>query len=249
VRPEDFPLCDEVLDHACGLVVHSKYVEDRVRERGYDRPVWRIPMPVWPASEVQSERPSGEPVFGAFGHLNASKRVPQLLGAFARFRDTHASARLLLVGAEHAGGDVTRQIEELGLSDAVVREGYVDERRLWRLIAGVDAVVSLRSPTMGETSGTAIRALSLGKPLLVSDVGWFAELPDDVAVKVSPGDGEVDGLERALERLSDPGERGRFGERARELAAEHDLERVAELYASALREAAGDVRALSKARA
>ena len=40
-----------------------------------------------------------------------------------------------------------------------------------------DVHVSLRSPTMGETSGTAIRALALGKPLVVSDVGWFAELP------------------------------------------------------------------------
>ena len=37
---------------------------------------------------------------------------------------------------------------------------------------------------MGETSGSVIRALSLGKPLVVSDVGWFSELPDDVALKV-----------------------------------------------------------------
>ena len=38
VRPEDFPLCDEVLDSATGVIVHSRYVEERVRERGYDRP-------------------------------------------------------------------------------------------------------------------------------------------------------------------------------------------------------------------
>ena len=44
-------------------------------------------------------------------------------------------------------------------------------------MAACDAIVSLRSPTMGETSGSAIRALSLGKPLVVSDVGWFSELP------------------------------------------------------------------------
>ena len=31
----------------------------------------------------------GSPVFGAFGHMNASKRVPQLLRAFARFRVAH----------------------------------------------------------------------------------------------------------------------------------------------------------------
>ena len=66
----------------------------------------------------------------------------------------------------------------------IEREGYVDETRLWQLMMAADVHVNLRSPTMGETSGTAIRALSLGKPLVVSDVGWFAELPDDVALKI-----------------------------------------------------------------
>ena len=100
---------------------------------------------------------------------------------------------------------------------------------------------------MGETSGIAIRALSLGKPLLVSDVGWFSELPDDVAIKVAPGDGEVERLALALESLADPAVRERMGAKARELAAEHDVEHVAGLYASALQEAAGGVRALSEA--
>jgi glycosyltransferase involved in cell wall biosynthesis len=247
LRAEDFPLCDEVLERATGVVVHSRYVEERVRGRGYDRPVWRIPMPAWPAPEVRPERLSGEPVFGAFGHLNASKRIPQLLEAFADYHESHPGSRLLLVGAVAAGSDATRQIKQSGLADAVVREGYVEEERLWSLIAGVDAVISLRSPTMGETSGTVIRALSLGKPLLVSDVGWFAELPDDVALKVAPDDGEVERLALALETLSDPAERERRRGRARELAAEHDVERVAELYASALQEAAGGIRALSNA--
>ena len=55
---------------------------------------------------------------------------------------------------------------------------------------------------MGETSGTAIRALSLGKPLVVSDVGWFSELPDDVALKVPVDDDEVETLAAALELLA-----------------------------------------------
>ena len=35
-------------------------------------------------------------------------------------------------------------------------------------MAACDVLVNLRSPTMGETSGAVIRALSLGKPMLVS---------------------------------------------------------------------------------
>ena len=120
-------------------------------------------------------------------------------------------------------------------------EGYVDERRLWALMAAADVHVNLRSPTMGETSGTAIRALSLGRPLIVSDVGWFSELPDAVALKVPVDDREVETLTAALELLATREDVRRvMGESARELArSEHDLDRVAELYLAAFEQAAG----------
>ena len=71
------------------------------------------------------------------------------------------------------------------------------EERLWSLMAACDVCVNLRSPTMGETSGSVIRQLSLGKPVVVSDVGWFAELPDDVALKVPVDDEETSSTPRS----------------------------------------------------
>ena len=110
---------------------------------------------------------------------------------------------------------------------------------------GRDVHVNLRSPTMGETSGTAIRALSLGKPLVVSDVGWFSELPGDVALKVPVDDARG---RRRSRRRSSCSRRARtcaprWARAARELARrEHDLERVADLYVSAFEQAAGGAR-------
>jgi glycosyltransferase involved in cell wall biosynthesis len=240
VRPEDFPLCGEVLERATGLIVHSRYVEGRVRELGYTGPVWHVPHPAWPAPDVPAERIAGDPVLGAFGNLNASKRVGQLLEGFARFRESHPGARLLIVGAAAPGIDLELRVEAAGLEEAVAWHDYVDESRLWALMRGVDAVVSLRSPTMGETSGTVIRALTLGKPIVVSDVAWFAELPEEVALKVAPDEGEARAIAAAMERLADPGIRTSMGEAATALAMrEHGVEHVAELYVAALEEAAG----------
>jgi glycosyltransferase involved in cell wall biosynthesis len=234
--PEEFPLTAEVLAHANGLIVHSRYVEERVRELRYDGPVWRIPHPAWPTPTVEPAQVAGRPLFGCFGHLNASKRIPELLEAFALVRRRHPDARLLIVGPASPGFDVDRLV-----GDGVERIDYVDEERLWSLMAACDACISLRSPTMGETSGSAIRALSLGRPLVVSDVGWFAELPDDVALKVSTGDEEVPELAAALELLaSSEATQRSMSDAAREyVAREHDVNRVAEQYAAALEEAAG----------
>ena len=67
--------------------------------------------------------------------------------------------------------------------------------RLWALMAACDVCVNLRSPTMGETSGTRDpRALARQAAVVVSDVGWFAELPDDVALKVPVDEREVETL-------------------------------------------------------
>jgi len=243
VRPEEFPLAGEVLDRATALVVHSHYVEARAREAGYDGSLWVIPHPAWPVPSVRRATVDGDPLFGCFGFLNESKRLPQLLEAFARVRAEHPRARLLLVGASSPGFDLDGRIERLGLGRVgVVREDYVEEHRLWELMAACDAVVALRAPTMGETSGAAIRALSLGKPLVVSDVGWFAELPDAVALKVTPGgEDETDELAGALLRLADDEHlRAGMSLAAREYAVrEHDLDAVADRYAAALEYAAG----------
>ena len=241
-RPQDFHLAGEVLDRATGLIVHSRHVRDRARAAGYERPIWVVPHPAWPRPDVAPAELPGEPLVGAFGHVNASKRVPQLLRAFARVRSAHPEARLLLVGSVAPGFDLDRRLQRLGLDgDGLLREGWAEERRLWALMEAAAIHVNLRSPTMGETSGTAIRALTLGKPLVVSDVGWFAELPDDVALKVPPDGAEEDTLTAALELLaSRPDVRAAMGEAARELARrEHGLDRVADLYASALEQAAG----------
>jgi glycosyltransferase involved in cell wall biosynthesis len=241
-RPHDFPLAGEVLGHASGLIVHSRYVRDRARDAGFTGRIWVVPHPAWPVPEVAPERVDGTPVFGVFGNVNQSKRIPQLLEAFARVRDEHPAATLLLVGATAPGFDLDRRLQRLGLDGAgVVRHDRVDEKRLWALMAACDAVISLRSPTMGETSGVAIRALSLGKPIVVSANGWFTELPSDVALKVPVDDREADTLTAALDLLaSRPDVRAVMGERAAVLARrDHDLGRVAELYAAACEDVAG----------
>jgi glycosyltransferase involved in cell wall biosynthesis len=240
-RPQEYPLCGEVLELATALIVHSSYVEALARGHGYTRRIHRIPHPVWPVPQVAPERVEGSPVIGAFGHVNPSKRVPQLLRAFARLRATHPDARLVLCGPVSPWFGLEPRIEELGLRDTVVTTGYVDEPRLWSLLGTCDIVVALRAPTMGETSGAALRALVLGKPIVVNDLGWFAELPEEVAARIPVDDREVEQLASALEKLaSSPERRAAMAEAARDYVhKEHDVARVAEDYAAALEWAAG----------
>jgi len=238
-QPERFPLSGVVLDQATALIVHSSYVAERARAAGFDGPLWRVPHPAWPMAAVEPATDvSGEPLIGCFGFLNMNKRIPQLLEAFASFRRDRPGARLLLAGAAGERFEVGRRLERLGLSEGVELRGYVPEERMWPLMAACDVLVNLRYPTMGETSGSVIRALSLGKPLLVSDVGWFGELPDDVVLKVPVDEHEVRVIEAALGVAADHGES--LGNAARAyVECEHALPDAADAYVRALELAAG----------
>jgi glycosyltransferase involved in cell wall biosynthesis len=238
-QPERFPLAGTVLDDARGLIVHSHYVGERARAAGYAGPLWRIPHPAWPMREVTPATDvGGAPLVGCFGYLNMNKRIPELLEAFASFRRARPGARLLLVGGAGERFDVERRLERLGLTDGVQRLDYVPEERMWSLMAACDVLVNLRYPTMGETSGSVIRALSLGKALVVSDVGWFRELPDDAVLKVAVDEFEVQTLEAAMGLAVEHA--GTLGTAARAyVGREHSLERVAGGYAAALETAAG----------
>ena len=245
-RPMDFPLCGEILDLATGLIIHSETVEQAVLVRGYAGPIFRIPHPAWPKPTVlEDEALAGVagPIFGAFGHLNTAKRVPQLVEAFAQVVATNPDAKLLLVGSAAEEIHVDSRLAELAEQHpgSIIRLPYVEEVRLWNLIATCDVCVCLRYPTMGETSGIAIRALGCGRPLVVSDVGWFSELSDDIAIKVPTGLGETDALADTLRLLAgDAPRRTAMGVAAEQYAeGELDVERVAELYRRAIVEVAG----------
>ena len=58
-RPEEFHLAGEVLDLATGVIVHSRYVEQRARAAGYEGSIWRVPHPAWTVPTRRSRRDRG----------------------------------------------------------------------------------------------------------------------------------------------------------------------------------------------
>jgi glycosyltransferase involved in cell wall biosynthesis len=236
IRPQDFPLARPILSLAGGLIVHSRYVEEQSRAADFVGPIWRIPHPAWP-DPVPAPDPEvlrhGPPLIGCVGNIVPAKRIDELLVAFTRLRRSVPGAVLVLAGSL-GRTQIRPRLEQLGLraDQDVLVLGHVDEARLWAVLAACDICVSLRSPTMGETSGSVIRSLGLGRPVVVSDVGWFSELPDEVVAKIPVDESEVDVLAGVLERLSaDRGLRERMGNGARRyVRSTHDLEHVADLY-------------------
>jgi glycosyltransferase involved in cell wall biosynthesis len=138
-----------------------------------------------------------------------------------------------VVGAQAPGYRIAGLVRDLGLEEQVRIHGRVPGPTLDAYLAAADVCINLRHPTSGETSAMVLRVLGAGTPVIVSDEGWFSELPDDAVVKVPSGPDEAAALARAIADLARQPERRRaLSEGARRLARSRDPASRAAGYAA-----------------
>ena len=147
----NYPLSDEVIERAKGIIVHSQYMEGLVRDVRPDVPCGVVPMGV-PLPPVISEgvaraRLGLDPdlfLITSVGHLNPYKRVSATLRAFKALLMEVPNSLYLLVGSKSPNYDPTRQIEMLELSDKVKTTGYVSAEDFAYYLAASDVCLNLR---------------------------------------------------------------------------------------------------------
>ncbi len=180
-----------LLERSRALIVHSTAVEHAARTAGFRGPMARIPHGAWipPETDRWAFRDrlgldATTPLVGIFGFLKPYKRIAESLRAFRRILKLAPRARMILVGETHPDFPVRSLINTLGLAGSVHVLGYTSIENFVGYMAACDMVLNLRYPTVGENSGSMLRAFGLGRPVLVSDVGAFQDLPDDICLKV-----------------------------------------------------------------
>jgi len=235
----EFPLTERVLDSSLGIIVHSQYVQQRILQR---RPqvltavVPHLSLVQGDTGALLSRKELGCPedalIFATAGQITKAKQVTLALEAFASLLKDFSQALYLVIG-EEPGRDVNLAdwLQQRGLENKVIYTDYVqEESRFLSWMAAADVLINLRYPTVGETSGTVLRGMALGLPLIVNDVGWYAELPSDACRKVPPND--VEALLLVMRRLaSDASLRREMGQQAANyVQRKHHPSRVAKMY-------------------
>jgi glycosyltransferase involved in cell wall biosynthesis/SAM-dependent methyltransferase len=239
---EGVPMLRQLLSRSKAAIVHSGCVETELRGAGFSGAVARIPHGAWIPNANRSDfrerlgLDETTPLIGIFGFLKPYKRIAESLRAFRRLVRVIPSAKLILVGDPHPELQLDSLIRSLDLSLHVRVLGFRPIEEFVGYVAASDIVLNLRYPTVGENSGTLMRALGLGKAVVVSDVGSFNELPESICLKAPVDASEEDYLFEYLNLLvSRPELRKALGARAREwVETECTWPKVAERYADFL---------------
>ncbi len=241
----EFPMSVALARRSHATIVHSAWVRDQLQDvnnvhviphGSMDRPGDDNSVDVEPLRERLGIDPS-EFVVATLGFVHRLKRVDIALEAIKALVDRGFPIRFVIGGSivDPALG-IEEKIRELGLESRVSVCGYLSEEDLEGVVALSDVIINLRCPSLGEASGTLMRAFARGKACIVSNYQQYAELPNDVCWQVDVDELEIPQLVAYVERLiRDPDVRKQLGRNAKDYVDRYtSFEFAAQLYAHAL---------------
>jgi glycosyltransferase involved in cell wall biosynthesis len=227
-EPQLLPFLDELLGSGNRILVHSEYALRLLRRRGITGTrLGRIDMPI-PGDGPRDDGsmrdvrdrlgvPADAVLICSYGFVAPTKLNHMVCEAVERVRtQTRAEVYYCMVGEGAYVDDY--------LCDHIRVTGYVPQGDYEDYLRCADLVVNIRHPSMGETSIALLRAMSLGKPCIVTNHAWFSELPDSVVLKTGiPTHSDVVGqLTRAFTQfVDDRGQFTRMGRAAAEYVARY----------------------------
>lgn len=243
VYPEfTHPLLKRIIDKSAGVICHSEFGINKVFTEQPDSICTVIPQPFSSESELYTNNRSKDhflkisgikdkfPIITSFGFISAHKRYDVILEVFKKFLESHPDAFFVIIGQDNIG--LSQNIHELELEKQVIITGFVSDDNLVEILNMSDFCVNLRYPTAGETSRSILQVMSHGKPVIVSNIGWFSELPDNTCLKVDVDSNENEVLLEFFKLLTN--ERGIgavIGKSAKEYILKyHNPEMVAKMY-------------------
>jgi glycosyltransferase involved in cell wall biosynthesis len=185
-----------------------------------------------PAGRARSELGlEGAPVVLTVGNLHEHKGQRLVIEAFARVRQDHPQARLVVVGDGTDRAWLMRRATELGLSGHTTFAGTVPNAELARWYSAADVLV-LASSREGWPN-VLLEAMACGTPVVASAVGGVPEIVQSLDVGRLVHERSTDAFARAvLDVLDGSTDRARIRRYAQGFSWEHTSQAQLELFGS-----------------
>lgn len=180
-------LNNEILPLAKGIFVHSNYTKNQVIQLFPDSNVSVINLVNCVPAQVKKSNydlrkqfnvKSNEFIVGSIGFIAPSKQCECCCHAIKKYNlMSSQKVHYIMIGEGN-------YIDHL-LDDHIHKTGFLSNMDFFKAISECDFIFNLRYPYHGESSATLLQCMILKKFCIVTNIGWFGELPSDAVLKVS----------------------------------------------------------------
>ena len=231
---DQMPMFEITLPSASAALCHTAPGFERVAASKLV-PTFHAELPFAIDPDIRANRaPDGPLRLVQFGHIGPNRRLGPILEALSQVAPD-VDFEFDIFGKLWDHNHIVSKASALGILKNLRFRGFAPEHELDDAIRKAHLAFNLRYPTMGEASGSQLRIWNAAAPAAVTDIGWYASLPDDCAVKI-PVENEIPALVEMLYRLNKDRESfAKIGALGRERLLEHH---TPERYAEAIIECA-----------
>lgn len=212
---DNAPMIEWVVSMASAVIVHSNWALPRIIKfcRGpvsvlslpYDAPYLTVDEVKKLKKHIKINKKkhiknNSQVTVLTIGNVNPNKRYNSIIQAIAASKLLRETIAFRIVGSvEETMSSALRQLaEKQGVSVSII--GKVDDKTLAREIQDANVMCCLRWPALESASASTIESMLYGKAILVTDTGFYQDLPDSCVLKVRP-ENEITDITNHLESL------------------------------------------------
>lgn len=208
----DYPFFEKTIEGAVGVIVHSKYLADRVEPK-FLGPVDVIYSPFYSYDSLKGYLntnrsdlglPLDKVIIVTVGHVNPNKRIDKVIEILGEERELAEKVLYIIIGPYEKDSSyfshIMSIVKKYCLENVVRFLGFQSEEKLRAYLSKADMFINLRYPAMEGASWSLIEELYFGKPVVVINTGFYREIPDDCVVKIDPLNENIN-LHRSLRKL------------------------------------------------
>ncbi len=197
------PMNREVLEKAKGVFVHSAYTENLINENYKNINTHKIHLVKCETIKSDDNKflhryyklDEASFIIGAVGFIAETKQNELTCLAVKKYNESHVDKiHYVMIGEGN-------YVDHL-LDPYIHKTGFFDNKEFFKAIYSCNLIMNLRYPYHGESSATLIQCMDLEIPCVVTNIGWFSELPNEIVIK-QPIDVTVDNLEKLICQFKD----------------------------------------------
>lgn len=200
---QNAPMTEWLCSMAEAIITHSSWHVERILN-SCPGSVSSVPLPyeslLGEATSSSPLKKNNEFYVLTIGHMNTNKRVKSVIQAIGKNRFLRKKITYNLVGHITEEMKINLLTFAKKLKVKILISGEVNDVELIKAIDKADLISCLRWPALETASASAIEAMLSAKPILVTNTGFYQEIPDKCAIKIDPKN-EIKELTFTLEKL------------------------------------------------
>ena len=180
------PMNDEIIKNAEKILIHSSYTQNEIVKKFPEAKTHVIPLVnCMPSINLNANFdlrkkfniPENEQIIGSAGLIGPSKQCELCCQSILEYNKTHKQKKhYVMIG----DGDYVDSY----LGKYIHKTGFLKNEDFFAAIEQCDMIFNLRYPYNGESSATLLQCMMLKKTCVVTDIGWFSELSDEIVFKI-----------------------------------------------------------------